>query len=75
MPGKKRSTIDVVYLESGESSEDYLTDYEVIKLKDGSPCIKKRKIYRVRYRRVEPRWLKEMEEKEKEEDQANGNNE
>ena len=55
----KRQVGDVIYLDSAESS-GVETEYETIIYKvDTFPCVKKRKLYKVRYQRTEPEWLKE----------------
>ena len=68
MDAKKLIPNDIVLLESGESSEDYLTDWEVKQTGDDISVLTRRKLYRIRFKRTELYWLKEQEVKEKEDD-------
>ena len=62
---------DVIYLESADSS-GVETEYETIIYKvDGAPHIKRRKLYKVRYPRILPKWMVDVEkEEEKEEEKS-----
>ena len=45
MDDKESTQKDVIYLQSGELSEDYLTDWEFKVTGNGLPVIKRRKVY------------------------------
>ena len=60
----KRQVGDVVYLESADSS-GVETEYEnLIYESDGMTMFKRRKLYKIRYTRTLPNWMKEKEEEE-----------
>ena len=58
---------DIIYLEDGELSPSSESDFNFGNLSDDNveKLIRKKKVYRVRYRRTEPFWLRELEEKQK----------
>ena len=60
----KRKVGDVIYLES-EDSSGIETEYENITYEEnGVLLFKRRKLYKVRYKRTLPKWLQNDEEKQ-----------
>ena len=64
---------DIIYLEDGELSPSSESDFNFGNLSDDNveKLIRKKKVYRVRYRRTEPFWLRELEEKQNRENTSN----